>query len=195
MFFKQQRYSNYLDNKIISESSWLLQASNSKGKIYDNLRKRFIEPHPYPFLIEDAFKVEMMSALGKRKMSEVLAKDEEGGLTECIFAEKTELNVLYSFCINPEVKVMFKKRKIDRETGEVEESDFENDMEKAINLHVRYTKEVAWLINEKTRAVAECDYPDELGVLVESLQEAKSRLLGNSPDNKNWRYFLNYPLD
>lgn len=182
---KQYRYSNFLDGKIISESDWLLQASNSQGQIYDNLRKKFIEPHPYPFLIEDAFEI---LKEGKR-LSEILVRDETLVPAEVLFENQSEFNILYSLCINPEVKVMFKKKTVDRETGEVEETDYQDEIEKAIHLHTQYLKEVAYLMS-KPRAVAECDSADELGVLEESLQEAKSRLLGHEPNKRNWRDFL-----
>ena len=45
---KEYRYSNYLDGRVISESDWLLQSSNFKGQIRDNLRKKFIPPIPHP---------------------------------------------------------------------------------------------------------------------------------------------------
>lgn len=188
---KQYRYSNYVDGKITSESDWLLQASNSQGQIYDNLRKKFIEPHPYPFLIDDAFNIKCESAffVDRQYLSAILAKEEAMGVKSVIFSEVTEANILLSFCINPEVNTMFKKKIIDRETGEVEETDYQDEIEKAIHLHTRYLKEVAYLLT-KPRAVAECDSAEELGVLEESLQEAKSRLLGNEPNKRNWRNFL-----
>lgn len=184
---KQYRYSNYVNSRVICESDWLLQASNSQGQIYDNFRKKFIEPHPYPFLIEDAFET---FKEGKR-LSEHLAISESEDMVELWFDNYSEANILLSLCFNPEVKVMFfKKKKIDRETGEVEESEFKDEMERAIHLHTRYLKEVDYLIREKARAVAECDDADELGVLPESLQEAKSRLLGHSVNKRSWRDFL-----
>ncbi len=181
---KQYRYSNYVDGKVICESDWLLQASNSQGQIYDNLRQRFIEPHPYPFLIDDAFNVKWDG----KTLSERLANEEFLGVDN-ISTEQNQESILYSFCINPEVKVRFFKKKIDRETGEVEETDFKDEIEKAIHLHTRYLKEVAYL-KTVPRKVAECDSADELGVLEESLQEAKSQLLGNSVNKRNWRDFL-----
>lgn len=190
LMIKQYRYSAYIGNRIGIESDWLLGIS--QGQIYDNLRKKFIDPHPYPFLIEDAFNIKANSAYydDEQPLSVILARDEANGILSVIFNEQTEATILYKLCVNPEVKVMFKKKSVDKETGEVNESDFESDIEKAVHLHSRYLKEVAYLVNQMSRAVAECDDPEELGVLPESLQEAKSRLLGNVPNKRTWRDFL-----
>lgn len=109
MMNKQYRYSNYVDNRVICESDWLLQASNSQGQIYDNLRKKFIEPHPNRELIKLAFNIKCSSSFfpDKQPLSIILAMAESSGLTEILFSEETEENLLYSSCINPEVEVIF----------------------------------------------------------------------------------------
>lgn len=165
-----------------------MAASNSKGQIFDRQKNKFIESHPYPGLLFDCFRL----SIGDKRISELLAIAEEDKSTIIIFDKMTIETLIFKFAINPEVIVMFKKRKIDKETGEVIDESFVSDMEQAINLHVRFTKEVIWLVNEKSRAVADCDNHEDLGVLSESLKEAKSRLLGNNPDFKNWRDFTNY---
>lgn len=100
---KQYRYSNYINNKIISESDWLLQASNSKGQIYDNLRGKFIEPHPDSSLIEDVFNLEWLG----QPLSVALALEESRGLLAIELGPGTEVNMTHAMCLNPEVKVIF----------------------------------------------------------------------------------------
>lgn len=154
------RYINYLDDKIISEASYLLSASNSEGSVFDTKTNKFIPKLRYTFLLADTNRYE----LNRRKVSEQLALTEENGLTKVNFENKTAETLLFAICLNPEVKVYFKGelfklgiKIVDKETGEVF-VDYGNELEKAVDTYADY--------------LIECNY------------------FGTEPIRKDWQAFL-----
>jgi len=121
---KEYRYSNYLDGRVISESDWLLQSSNFKGQIRDNLRKKFIPPipHPIPSLLEVTFKTKTSEGI---LVSETLAKLERGGMNESE-SEVIEVrfgdspsDLLIALCLNPEIEIIPKTKQVEIIFGEI----------------------------------------------------------------------------
>lgn len=131
----QYRYSSSLNDRIISEAQFLLSISSSKGKLFDNLTKKEVEPLPLDDA-KDCYRKEIACTLsfvgdtctleptGKiYKISELLALIESAQNKVLITNVKVDKNftndiLLLAGNLNPDIKFWVKGIKVQKEIRE-----------------------------------------------------------------------------